>query len=295
MRFGVHLPNFGPMSDPRALVDVAREAEAAGWDGVFVWDHIAWESGRVPVADPWIALAAIAASTTRIRIGALITPLARRRPWKVAREAVSLDQLSRGRLIFGAGLGWRAGLEFAPFGEETGDRARAQQLDESLAILDGLWTGQPFSFAGTHYRVDDAQFLPRPVQAPRIPIWIGGLLPHQRPFVRAARWDGAFPERRDGGTPTPADIAELASFIAAQRAPAGAEEPPLGGPTVRRSVTAGRPFDLVIGGISAPGRPLAEHGEYAAVGLTWWLERIDPSADFSVRAALARVAAGPPR
>ncbi|HEX4009303.1 MAG TPA: LLM class flavin-dependent oxidoreductase [Solirubrobacteraceae bacterium] len=286
MRFGVHLPNFGPLSDPAALVAVAREAEAAGWDGLFVWDHIAWDNGRVPMADPWIALAAIAASTTRIRLGALITPLARRRPWKVARETVTLDQLSAGRLVLGAGLGWRAGLEFAPFGEATGDRVRAERLDESLAIVDGLWTGEPFSFAGTHYRVDDAQFLPRPVQSPRIPIWIAGLLPHRRPFVRAARWDGAFPERRAGGTPTPAEVAALGSFIAVQRASAA----PAGGQVPRLD-----PFDIVVGGVSVPGRPLAGHDAYAAAGLTWWLERIDPGADLSVPATLTRVCAGPPR
>jgi alkanesulfonate monooxygenase SsuD/methylene tetrahydromethanopterin reductase-like flavin-dependent oxidoreductase (luciferase family) len=275
LRFGVHLPNFGPLAEPRALVEIAQAAEDSSWDGVFIWDHIAWEGGHVPVADPLIALAAIATATRRVRIGAMITPVARRRPWKVARECVSLDHLSGGRMIFGAGLGWSAGLEFAPFGEEVDDWARAQQLDEGLAIIDGLWTGRPFSFDGAHYSVRGARFLPRPMQEPRIPVWIGGLWPHRRPFVRAARWDGAFPERLRGGTPTPAEISELVSFIAAHRSSGGAH-------------------DVAVGGTSSAHEPLAGYEDYLAAGLTWWLERIDPGEEFSVRATLARVIAGPP-
>src|SRR5262249_33648633 len=163
------------------------EAEQVGWDGVFVWDVI-YEADQpdAPVTDPWIALAAMAMRTERIRLGALLTPLARRRPWKVARETVALDHLSHGRLIFGAGLGYQA-LGFTPSGEAYEPTTRAGKLDEGLAILTGLWTGRPFQFGGKHYQVDVPSFLPTPVQSPRIPIWLGGYWPNRKPFQRAAR------------------------------------------------------------------------------------------------------------
>ncbi len=194
MKFGLYLPNFGPFGEANTLADLAFEAEQSGWDGFFLWDHIArpWTTN---IVDPWVALAVIAARTERITIGPLITPLARRRPWKVARETVSIDHLSNGRLILGVGLGSSGGssVEWSNFGEVLDLKQRGQMLDEALAVLVGLWSGERFSYQGQHYQINDSQFLPKPVQSSRIPIWVAGYWPNKVPFRRAARWDGVFP------------------------------------------------------------------------------------------------------
>src|SRR5579863_6868421 len=193
MRYAINLPAFGAFADVRALAGLASEAEEAGWDGFFIWDHIQSEAG-VPVADPWVALAAIALKTERIRIGALVTPLPRRRPWKLARETATLDRLSGGRLVVGAGIGGDQWFrEFSTFGEPVEDRIHAAQLDEGFDVLAGLWSGERFSYEGQYYTARDALFLPTPVQSPRIPIWVAGIWPNKAPMRRAARWDGFFP------------------------------------------------------------------------------------------------------
>ncbi|MEM7531426.1 MAG: LLM class flavin-dependent oxidoreductase [Chloroflexota bacterium] len=160
MKFGFSLPIHRQFADPKLHVDLAVEAEQAGWDGYFVWDHIAWKTGAKhnPVTDPWIVLSAIAASTERIHLGPMVTPLSRRRPWKVARETVALDHLSNGRVILGVGLGAVAKTEFRAFGEEGDDKIRGQMLDEALDVVTGLWTGDSFSYSGDHYQIDNAQF-----------------------------------------------------------------------------------------------------------------------------------------
>jgi alkanesulfonate monooxygenase SsuD/methylene tetrahydromethanopterin reductase-like flavin-dependent oxidoreductase (luciferase family) len=277
IKFGVHIPNFGHFGEPAVVVELAEVAERAGWDALFVWDHIRWEHDRWPVVDPWIALAAAAHATCRLRLGTMITPLARRRPWKVARETVSLDRLSGGRVIFGTGLGWGADVEFAALGEEADDRLRAEMLDEGLAVMIGLWSGSPFSFSGEHFTVNDVTFLPTPMQTPRIPIWIGGLWPNPRPFRRAARWDGAFPEPRAGGTLSPADVADIHAFVRNE---------------CRRETS----FDIAIGGYSDISRSYDEQfGGYERSGLTWWFERLDPARGLSSVETFELVAAGPPK
>ena len=257
MKFAINLPNFGPFGDPRLMADLAREAEAAGWDGFFIWDVFGGESvAPTPVVDPWIALAAIAATTERIRFGPMVTPLPRRRPWKLAREAASLDHLSGGRLILGVGIGTPP-EEFARFGEEPDPRVRAEMLDEGLEVLTGLWSGEPFSFHGRHYRVEEATLLPRPVQQPRIPIWVGGTWPRKPPFRRAARWDGVFPGGLHGNL-TLDEIREMVGFIQAQR-------------------LSGAPIDVMVGGdvpFDNPARAREILAEYAAAGVTWWIEGI---------------------
>jgi alkanesulfonate monooxygenase SsuD/methylene tetrahydromethanopterin reductase-like flavin-dependent oxidoreductase (luciferase family) len=148
MQRAVGVPNLNEYADPHRLVTLARAAEAAGWDGFFAWDHLLTAQPPTPAADPQIVLGAIALATERIRFGALLTPLARRRPWKVARETATLDALSGGRVVFGAALGWSGEEEFSAFGEDGDARTRADRLDEGLAILDGLWSGEPVRFAG---------------------------------------------------------------------------------------------------------------------------------------------------
>ena len=201
MRYGVSMPNFGEHLDVGIIAALARDAEGAGWDGFFLWDHLlAFSPGPVPVVDPWIALTAAALSTRGIRLGPLVTPLPRRRPTTLARQTASLDRLSGGRLILGVGSG-ALPYEWEYLGEEVDPRVRGAMLDEGLAVLAGLWTGEPFGYHGQHYRVggappeDDwrAIFSPPPAQRPRIPVCVGGTWPHRAPFRRAARWDGACP------------------------------------------------------------------------------------------------------
>ncbi len=290
MQFAIDIPNFGHFADPRLTAEVARDAETAGWDAVWVWDHIMRDPAD-PHADPWLLLAAIATATTRIRLGPMVTPMARRRPSHLAREAATLDHLSGGRLTLGVGNGSRD-REFTAFGDESDLRIRAAMLDEGLAILDGLWSGRPFSFEGAHYRIDEATFLPTPLQQPRIPIWVAATWPVRAPLRRAARWDGVWPLRRasDGTSQalTPDDVRGVCAVIAEERALA----------TERAGVTpAERPFDVLVAGVT-PADDLsaaaATAAEFAGAGATWWTERINPS-----RGTLAdmrrRIAAGPPR
>lgn len=274
MRQAVFVPNFGPFGDAEALVELAVAAEGAGWDGFFLWDHINWEEGGTrPIVDPWVAMTAIAAATTRLRIGPMITPLPRRRPWKLARETVTLDRFSGGRLNLGVGIGYPPEMEFGAFGEEVEDRARAEMLDEGLEVLDRLWSGERFSFEGKHYTAREVRFEPAPLQQPRIPIWCAGWWPNRKPFRRAARWDGVVPELVGGGTPTPADVREIAAYIGEHRSAPGS-------------------FDIALDGETDPGAGELM-AEYEAAGVTWWLERIEPEKVTSCQQALERIVAGP--
>ncbi len=175
---GIFVAPFDELVDPRTLADLAARAEELGWDGFFLWDHIRYRPPVAAVADPWIALAAIATATERLRIGPLVTPPARRRVQKLARETVTLDHLSGGRLTLGVGLGGDRNGEFEPFGDPADPRERARLLDEGLIRLSAYWGGE---------------FAPPPIQQPRIPIWVAGRWPNRRPLRRAANWDGFFP------------------------------------------------------------------------------------------------------
>src|SRR5437762_2697317 len=172
----VGVPNVGPFGDPVLLVELAVAAEEHGWDGFFVWDHLLYHDQRWDVAGPVTVIAAVAARTARIRIGVLVNVLARRRIGEVARESVTVDLLSGGRLVVGAGLGSLA-AEFTAFGESADARARAARLDESLGLLDALWSGEPVTMRGQYLTAAGVRMLPRPVQRPRIPIWCGGRWP----------------------------------------------------------------------------------------------------------------------
>jgi alkanesulfonate monooxygenase SsuD/methylene tetrahydromethanopterin reductase-like flavin-dependent oxidoreductase (luciferase family) len=209
--------------------------------------------------DPTLALALIAAATSRLRIGPMVLPLARRRPWKVARELTTLDHLSRGRLTLGVGLGAPPGLEFGDFGEEVDPKVRAAKLDEGLAVLQGLWTGLPFDFTGEYYSVRGAHLLPPPRQAP-VPIWVGGEWPgHRAPFRRAARFDGVHPLLVSvPPAEQPAAIADLVRFVDRHR-------------------TSDRPFDVVFGAETAGDGGSADRElvqTFADAGVTWWMEPI---------------------
>jgi alkanesulfonate monooxygenase SsuD/methylene tetrahydromethanopterin reductase-like flavin-dependent oxidoreductase (luciferase family) len=297
MRYGISLPPFGPYADARAIAQLARDAEQAGWDGFFLWDHVLlfpW-----PTVDPWVTMTAIALSTERIRFGALVTPLPRRRPIKLAREIVTLDHLSNGRLIFGVGIGvgpW----EWDYLREETDLRTRGDMLDEGLDLLARLWTGEPVVHHGRFYdyRGDGGPdqpeerpvpFLPRPFQQPRVPTWVAGVWPNKRPFRRAAQWDGLVPLKKGydlGQEMTPDDLREIVAYTRAHR-------------------TSEAPFDVTVGG-HTPGRDRARDADHVAAradaGATWWIEDISPwpygwqwQGDWPVEAMNARIRQGPPR
>ncbi|WP_306208652.1 LLM class flavin-dependent oxidoreductase [Actinoplanes sp. RD1] len=280
MRHAVNLPVIGEYADPRVLVRLAREAEGAGWDAVFVWDSLVFDlTTRPPVTDPWVALAAIAASTERIRIGTMVAQLARRRPWKVAREVVALDQLSAGRMILGVGLGFSGEAEFEQFGEDGDARVRAAKLDECLAIVHGLCTGEPFAFTGEHYTVRETTFLPRPVQD-RIPVWVAGYWPNKRPFRRAARWDGAAPVemdiRDDGFSILPSSPSSARTMI----------------DYIREHRTTDGPYDVIVSR-TLPRDPGTLISEYEAAGVTWLLRDMLPW-ETPLEEAFRIVRAGPP-
>jgi alkanesulfonate monooxygenase SsuD/methylene tetrahydromethanopterin reductase-like flavin-dependent oxidoreductase (luciferase family) len=230
-RRAIFVAPFEELSEPALVAELAEKAERRGFDGFFVWDHVAYREPVKALADPWVTLAAVAMRTERVRIGPLVTPLARRRPHQLARETVTLDRLCRGRLILGVGLGSEVTPEFDPakFGEEGDPKARARLLDDGLDRLLAYW---------------DGGFEPRPVQRPRIPIWVAGRWPKRRPLKRAARYEGLFPI----DLPGPEALAEFAAEIA-----------------VLREGNDG-PFDLV-----------AEHAAgddpapWAAAGATWCL------------------------
>ncbi len=288
MRYAIKLGPYADHADPRRLAALAHDAEVARWDGFFIWDAMLHDGHGLPKPDPWIALAAIAMCTERLRFGPMVTPLARRRPWKVAREAATLDHLSGGRLILGVGLGDPSDEEFGWFGEPTDYRVRARMLDESLRILDGLWSGQPFSYQGEFYTLHEMTFLPRPVQRPRIPIWCGGWWPNKPPMRRAARWDGVQPGKLSGPL-TPQEVREMVAYIMAHRADAA-------------------PFDVAVPGVTPgddPAGGAALVAPFIEAGATWWIEDCGPDSfahapdaqdgPWPIAAIERRIRQGPPR
>jgi alkanesulfonate monooxygenase SsuD/methylene tetrahydromethanopterin reductase-like flavin-dependent oxidoreductase (luciferase family) len=274
VKFAINVPNFGEYADPRLTAELAQSSEDRGWDGFFVWDHINAGFGPAsPMADPWVLLTAIALATERVRIGTMVTPLARRRPWKLARETVTVDRLSGGRLILGVGLGYPPELEYSALGEEADDRHRARKLDEGLDVLTGLWTGEPFSFRGEHYAVTDVQFLPTPLQQPRIPIWVAQMYGHSRPLQRAARWDGLVPMHETDMFPTPVQVDEVVRMALSNR-------------------TVNEPFDVNVPIMLPADRSdaLQLARDYESAGATW----LQVGA-WSLDELRGQIAAGPPR
>jgi alkanesulfonate monooxygenase SsuD/methylene tetrahydromethanopterin reductase-like flavin-dependent oxidoreductase (luciferase family) len=272
MHYAIEIVPFGEFGEPQAVMRLAQAAEAAGWEGLFLWDHLAfvfgWSGG-----DPWVLLSAVAATTSQLKLGVDVTPLPRRRPQVLAHTLVTLDRLSQGRVIFGAGLGG-TNEEFSLFGEPDDIRRRAAMLDEGLDLLDSLLRGQTVDHQGSYYTARGVTLTPLPVQKPRPPIWIGG--ESRAALRRAARWDGwVIPGTNMDGQmeKSPEWLAESVGMIRSQRA-------------------ARDPFDVAITGVSAAGDsalPLT----YAAAGATWWLECLFGLRG-SVEDMLRRVEAGPP-
>ncbi len=272
LRYGVYLPPFGPFGDPKVLVELAVRAEAAGWDGLFLWDHVVSEA--LPIADPWTTLAAIAHATERLLLGPTVTPLTRRRPWMVARQASTVSRLSDGRLIVGTGLGSDESGDFSGFGETTDPATRSAMLAEGLKVMRAMWTGEAIQHAGPHYRVR----LPATEAEPhRIPVWMASSTNHPRVLARAVGCDGIFPNPEDHEL-TPDEIADLRRALD------------------RAGLPNDRPFDVAVRGNASPAWQEDKNVDLrglAQAGMTWWLESLihfDP-----LELSLAVVDAGPPR
>jgi alkanesulfonate monooxygenase SsuD/methylene tetrahydromethanopterin reductase-like flavin-dependent oxidoreductase (luciferase family) len=272
MRFGLNVATLGDFGNARLVMHLAQIAEAAGWEALFVWDHLAYVWG-VPAGDPWVVLSAVATSTERLLLGTAVTPLPRRRLQTLAQTLVTLDQLSEGRLVVGIGLGG-VGEEYAAFGEPDDARVRAEMADEGLPLLDRLLRGETVTHMGQHYTIQGVSLQPRPWQAPRPPIWVGG--ESRAALRRAARYDGwVFGADDESATmvKSPAQVARLVATLSQQRS--GSE-----------------PFAFAMAGVSSP-----EDGDlvaaYAGAGVTWWLESIHGLRG-SAAEMEARIAAGPP-
>ena len=286
MRFSINIPNFGDFADAGTVATVAAAAERAGWDALFVWDHVVHDKRRragQPFGDPWMLLTAAALATSKLRLGTMVTPVARRRPEQLARQVATLDVLSGGRVIFCAGLGGPIEDEFASFGDTTDPVVLAERLDEGLELLGRYWSGERVNHQGRHYRVREVTLLPPSVQRPRPPVWIGGFWPHRRPMRRAARWDGVVPlfaSAKHGHVPPLDQVRELVAYVSAHR---DRDE---------------QPFEIVLGGASPgdPGEARDLIADLADAGATWWDERQLQTSESVYRLApvLRRIDKGPP-
>jgi alkanesulfonate monooxygenase SsuD/methylene tetrahydromethanopterin reductase-like flavin-dependent oxidoreductase (luciferase family) len=280
LSYGIFLPPFAEFAEPRRLVALARSAEEAGWDGVYLWDHVLTRPDMA-VADSFVVAAAIALATERFRFGMLVTPLARRRPWVLARQCATLDQLSEGRLVVGVGLGHDNRGELSSFSGEVLDPVeRAVVLDESLEVLERFWSGEAVEYEGERIAVHSPAFLPRPVQRP-LPVWVACRWPHRRPLARAARYQGCFPLFDAAGAEAygPPEV-ELVEALRAELLTRGASPD----------------IDIVCRGTAGlvPAHEVASRfAELEEAGMTWWLESFVPG---QVPAEVEQVVlAGPPR
>jgi hypothetical protein len=275
MKYGIVLP----CGDARIAADYALQAEQAGWDGFFVWEPV-WG------VDAWVSMTAAAMQTEKIKLGTLLTPLSRMRPWKLASETVTLDNLSDGRVILSVGLG-AVDTGFDAFGEETNRKTRAELLDEGLDILTGLWQGQPFNYDGRHYQVKETEFMPAPspIQQPRIPLWVVGAWPYKKSMKRVLRYDGLLPNVMDEEGQhrelVPDDVRQMKAYIDSNR-------------------SLETPFDIIVEGETSGGDPSQSAAilrSWMDAGATWWIESrwSVPRDDEGLRIVLERIKQGPPR
>lgn len=278
MKFGI-VTSAGTVHQ---YIEMAKEAEAHGWDGVFAWDDIT--VGPMDSFDAWVTLGAMAAVTERVTLGSMVFSLARRRPWKVARETVTVDRISNGRFVLPVGFGgeWDGG--YSRVNTDTTDRkSRREKLDECLEILELAWTGEPVTYSGKHYQCTDLVFNPGPVSQPRIPVWTVGAWPFERSLARSARWDGVIaahkPAEGDEFTPIPPEtIASIRDWM-----------------SERRETMEG--FDIIVEGVTSGTDHVANQdrlGPLAEAGATWWIESRWGD-DVTGEVLLERIRQGPPR
>lgn len=253
MRHALSLPPFGELSDPLVLIDLAVAAEEHGWDGVFLWDHLLRPVEQATlIADPWIMLTAIAMATKTVRIGPMVTPIARRRPLKLAREIATLDLVSAGRLTLGLGLGVDSGGELTRTAEELDPKVRGSMLDEGVRLLDSMLRGEHVVHHGQHYVIDGITLAPTGVQQPRVPFWLATRGDNLAPLRRAAKYEGLCPT-----VITPERLGEIVEFIADERGT-------LDGFDFALMVTPDHPFE-----------------EYERRGATWAIHEMQPQQSVS--------------
>jgi alkanesulfonate monooxygenase SsuD/methylene tetrahydromethanopterin reductase-like flavin-dependent oxidoreductase (luciferase family) len=287
-------PTIFEYSDPHNLLELAKDTEEAGWEGFFICDHLLLDpDGQLGLADPSIMLGAIAAITDKVIIGSMVTPVSRRRPWKLAKEFASLDQLSNGRLRIGVGLG---GLdqEFSNFGENPDKKVLAKKTDEGLAIMEKLHTGEAVNFDGEIYHITNARLLPRPVQRPRIPVWVAAMLPLKAGQRRAARWDGIMPHVMPANLDETQDISDVDMRVLMSPSPdqiRGVIE------FTSELRDTDDPFDVVASGITH-GMPIEDISSklqsYQDAGATWWLEWLNCGQPGTLEQVREQIRAGPP-
>lgn len=274
MKYGFVLP----WGDAKTVADLAKNAEQVGWNGIFIWEPI-WG------IDAWVTLTAAAMQTQTIRLGTMLSPLSRMRPWKLASESATLDNLSNGRIIISVGLG-AVDTGFHLFGEETDRKTRANLLDEGLDILTGLWNGQPFNYTGKHYKIKETSFIvpPPPVQRPRIPIWVVGAWPRKKSMKRVLLYDGILPCVMEKGSfrrTTPKDIKAIKEYIESNRSDSTS-------------------FDIIMEGETSGDNSESENEilqEWIDAGITWWIESAWSAPNQPVRMSYTRerIQKGPPR
>lgn len=276
MKYAFYVPNFGYCGDAATLAELAALTEASGWDGFFIWDHVQFP-GIEPAVDPWVALTAIAISTQNIKFGPMITPLPRRDIVNLARQSASVDRLSDGRLILGIGLGGEVLPEWSAFGHEEDAKTRGAMIDEGLEVLDALWSGEPVNHQGPHYKCVCDGFA-KPVQEPRIPVWIAGTWPGTKPFRRAAKWDGTFVVSKtamEGGVLSHDDVADLKNLIGAQG-------------------STRDDYDIATHGESSGPDDNARSTDIADAGVTWWIEA-GSTFSHTLDQVKERIRQGPPK
>lgn len=257
MKFGLNAPNFGKtFGKPHLAVEMIEEAEKAGWDGFFLWDHL-FPDDSAAIVDPFVALAAAAVKTKKILLGTTVTPVPRRRPWKLASECVTLDHLSNGRVVLGMGLGIPHELKL--MNEETNPKIQARMVTEQLEILNGLWSGEDFSFEGEFYKLDKVKMLPKPVQQPRIKLWGAGTWPNKGPFKRAVNLDGIVPLQ--AGFEKPLSLEELKQIVEYLKLQGEISD---SYDIVRFYFNMGEDVQL----------ELDKLGQYRDIGVTWWLDSV---------------------
>jgi alkanesulfonate monooxygenase SsuD/methylene tetrahydromethanopterin reductase-like flavin-dependent oxidoreductase (luciferase family) len=263
-----------PYGDADAAMGLAVLAEEHGWDGFFVWEPV-WG------IDAWVSLTAAAVRTERIRLGTLLSPLSRMRPWKVAGEYATLDNLSKGRVILSVGLG-AADTGFAEFGEQTDIRTRAELMDEALAIITGLWQGQPFEFSGRHYTIGPTEFFPPPAPIQQT-VWVVGLRGSAKSMARAAKYQGLLPSVRDDKGKWRRLAHEDVKAMRQYMTDAG----------------RGPDYDIVVEGTTPgddPATARSQIQDWAAAGATWWIESMWESQfeDNTLELVARRIKQGPP-
>jgi hypothetical protein len=278
LKFGFIIPGG---STPE-IVEMASILEDSGWDGAFYYDDI-YTDAKTEMSAAWPIMAAMASTTKKVRIGSLLTAVGRRRPWELARESVTVDWLSKGRLVLPTGLGWAGDGAYIKAGMPAERKTRAEMLDEGLEILDGLWSGKPFRYEGKHNQIKSMRFIPRPFQKPRIPIWVVGAWGWPKSMGRVLKYDGLIPVIKkpngDHEEVTPSAISEMRKFVSEKRVVKG---------NMRKD------FDIIKDGTTpldhTKARKIVQPFEEA--GATWWMESMWGYK--GLREVRKRAKAGPP-